>query len=690
MANILESLLNPGERGKVRWIFVLIIIIALGAGLIVGGNYYNRGADWLAGKTNNYVKLPHVKEFPFRLGLDLQGGTHLVYKADVESIPAAERANALAGVRDVIERRINVFGVSEPVVQTNRTGAGEYEVVVELAGVKDVNEAIKMIGETPILEFKEQKTGTPELSAEAKKAIEDFNKAAESRAIEALGKVLSGGDFSALAREYSEDTETKDKGGDMGFITESGQPEVVRAVKNLELGKFTGDLVRTSGGYEIFKLEGKREKKNPFNNNEIEKETKASHILICYEGATRCEGKLSKDDALKKINELKGQANAANFKELAKKNSTEPGAAQTGGDLGWFGAGQMVKAFEDAAKSMKVGDISAVVETEFGYHLIYKEGERPVIEYSVRNILIKTKSETEAAAGVDAEWQNTELTGKNLKRAVVQFDPNDNMPEVSLEFDDEGSQMFAAITKRNVGRPVAIFLDGFAISVPNVNEEITGGKAVISGKFNINEAKLLAQRLNAGALPVPVELVSQENVGASLGQESIRASFIAGLVAFLLVAIFMILFYRFPGFLAVFALLIYSLIVMAVFKIWPVTLTLAGLAGFIMSIGMAVDANVLIFARFREELRRGKPLDAALEEGFMRAWPSIRDSNFFTIITCVILIFFTTSVVKGFAVTLIIGVAVSMFSAIIITRNFLRLIPSSWLEKKNWLIGAHK
>lgn len=688
MANILESLFNPGERGKVRWIFVLIIILALGAGLIVDGRYYNKGADFLAAKTNNFVKLPHVKEFPFRLGLDLQGGTHLVYNADVNNIPSAERANALAGVRDVIERRVNVFGVSEPIVQTNRTGAGEYQVVVELAGIKDVNEAIKMIGETPILEFKEQKTGVSALTPEQQKAMDEFNKKAETKATEALGKAMSGGDFSALANQYSEDPETKDKGGDMGWIIEADRPDVVGAVKNLAPGKATGDLVRTSAGFEIFKLEGKREKKNPFNNNELEKEVKASHILICFDGATRCENNQSKEEARKKIEALAPQATPQNFKELAKKNSTEPGASQSGGDLGWFGTGRMVKAFEDAVMPMKPGTISGVVESEFGYHLIFKEAERPITEYNVRNILVRTQSEAELTGG-QADWQNTELTGKNLKRASVSFDQN-NVPQVALEFDEQGSEMFAAITKRNVNKPVAIFLDQYPISVPTVNEEITGGQAVISGKFSITEAKLLAQRLNAGALPVPVQLVSQDTVGASLGQESIKASFKAGLIAFLLVAIFMVIFYRFPGLLAVGALLVYSLIVMAIFKIWPVTLTLAGLAGFILSIGMAVDANVLIFSRLREELRRGKPLDAALEEGFMRAWPSIRDSNFFTMITCVILIFFTTSVVKGFAVTLIIGVAVSMFSAIIITKNFLRLIPTSWLEKRNWLIGVHK
>jgi preprotein translocase subunit SecD len=318
--------------------------------------------------------------------------------------------------------------------------------------------------------------------------------------------------------------------------------------------------------------------------------------------------------------------------------------------------------------------------------LIFKKEERKIEEYKVSHILIKTKTE-EDIIGKQSEWKNTELSGRNLKRSTVQFNPNTGQPEVSLEFDDDGAKKFEAITGRNVGKPVAIYLDNYPISQPNVNEKITGGKAVISGSFNVAEAKLLAQRLNAGALPIPINLVNQQTVGASLGQQSINNSIKAGIYGLLLVSIFMILFYRFPGFIAVCALAIYGLLVLAVFKLWPITLSLAGLAGFILSIGMAVDANILIFARLKEELKKGKPLSMALEEGFNRAWPSIRDSNSFTIITCVILIIFTTSAVKGFAVTLIIGVLISMFSAIFITRNFLKLIPINWLENKNWLIG---
>jgi len=686
--NILQKLFQPSARGKIWRTLVFIILLALVGSLIDAGSYYNNGTDWLSNKTGNTVNLPKTKEIPFRLGLDLQGGSHLVYRADVSQVPAADQASALEGVRDVIERRVNVFGVSEPIVQTSFSG-GDHRVIVELAGISDVNEAIKMIGETPLLEFKEESDEEPEINDEQAGMIEEINTKAEAKAEEILGKLISGGEFSALAGEFSDDQASKDMGGDMGWITEKDNSFIVNEVKEFSVGQVSEDYKQGPTGYEILKLEDRRFRTNPFDANEIEKEVQASHLLLCYDGIDGCSTGLSKDDTYNKIKDIKLEATPKNFADLVKEHTTEPGGAERGGSLGWFGKGAMVEPFEDAVFEQEVGTISYVVETQFGYHLLYKQDERNIEEFKVGRILIRTASPKDLLEG-EQNWKLTELTGKNLKRASVQFNQNDNTPQVSLEFDSEGSDLFAEITERNVGSPVAIFLDGFAISVPTVNEKITGGQAVISGSFNIQEAKLLAQRLNAGALPVPIELISQQTVGASLGKISLEISLKAGLLGLLLVALFMIVYYRLPGVLAVISLCIYGILVLAIFKIIPVTLSLAGLAGFILSIGMAVDANVLIFERLKEELKAGRPLSIAIINAFERAWPSIRDGNVSTIITCLILMWFSTSIVKGFAITLFLGILISMFSAIVITKTLLQTVESEWLEKRLGLLGANK
>ena len=673
--NFLIKFFQPKGKGKLWWMFAFIAVLAIVSFFVDFGGYYNKAVDKLS------LGLPKVKEVPFRQGLDLLGGTQLIYKADVSQIAQKDRTSALNGARDVIEKRVNYFGVSEPLVQINSGSNGEYRILVELAGIKDVNEAIKKIGETPLLEFKEQNTDARTLTADQQKDLDKTNNEAKKKAEDVLGKLLSNGDFGALAKAFSEDDATKAKGGDLGWISATTHKETVDAVAKMKKGEISRDLKKTTAGYELFKLEDIKPKSL--------KEFKAAHILICYKGAQNCSSNLTKDEAKQKAIDLKKQATPANFAELAKSNSTEPGAENSGGELGWFAQGQMVKPFEDGVSALAKGAISDPVETDFGFHLIYKQDERTVDQYKVSHILVKTKT-IDDILGPNGEWKNTELSGRNLKRSSVQFNPNDGSPEVGLEFDADGSKFFEQITSRNVGKPIAIFLDGYMISAPKVNEKITGGKASISGKFTVQEARDLSQRLNAGALPVPIELINQQTIGASLGKDSVNKSLMAGIFGLILVIVFMIVMYRLPGVLASLSLLIYGLIVLAIFKLWPVTLTLSGIAGFIMSIGVAVDANVLIFERLREELKNGRALSNAIEEGFNRAWTSIRDGNFTTIITCLVLIMFSSSVIKGFAITLFLGVLVSMFTAIVITRNLLKLIDERWLEKYKWLIYSSK
>lgn len=381
-------------------------------------------------------------------GLDLVGGTHLVYEAEMKEIDSKDRERALESVRSVIERRINLYGVSEPSIQTAKSVAS-YRVVVELPGVKNIDEALELIGKTAELEFREEETAT-------------------------------------------------------------------------KSGQIASDSARLYG---------------PF------------------------QGK-------------------------------------------------------------------------------------------------------------------TGLSGKHLKRSGVVFNQNTGQPEVSLEFNDDGAKLFEEITQRNLNKQVAIFLDGQILSAPAVKSVINGGTAVIQGSFTVEQAKKLSIELNAGALPVPIKIVEQRNIGATLGAESVKKSFKAGLIGLGLVAVFMLANYGKKGFLANIALLIYTLVSLAVFKLIPITLTLSGIAGFILSIGMAVDANILIFERIREEIKWGKKKSAAAEAGFRRAWSSIRDSNSSTLITCGILYWFGTGSVRGFALTLAIGVLISLFSSITVTRTFIRLFDS--------------
>ncbi len=544
---------------KLRISFALILLLTLAAGFIDYPAFYYKSINYLE-KTFLLDLQPKTTPFilmPFKLGLDLVGGVELIYEADVKNISPADRASALDGIRDVIERRVNLFGVQEPLVQTVKS-ADKWRVLVALAGLKDVQSAIKQIGDTPFLEFQE--------------------------------------------------------------TIESG------------------------------------------------KEFKANHLLICYKGAVRCEKDFTKEEASKKINELKLKATKDNFVALVKEHSTEPKADKSGGDLGWFTGDQMVKSFSDAVAAQSISSIVGPVETEFGFHLIYKTGEQPA-----------------------RQWVKTQLNGQHLKKSSVQFNSGSSnlYPEVSLEFNEEGKKLFGEITARNLEKPVAIVLDGSIISAPTVKSAISDGKAVISGEFDLESAKLLAQRLNAGALPVPIKLVSQNTIGSSLGMESLEKSLNAGVIGLLLVALFMLLYYRLPGAVAVASLLIYGIITFAVLKIFGITLTLAGITGFILSMGMAVDANILIFERLKEELQNNKHLGIAVEDSFGRAWLSIRDANICSLITAGILFWFGNSIVQGFALTLAIGIVISMFSAVLTTKVFLKLAARHgklgwlWLSKDN-------
>ncbi len=552
LGKIKKMVRGRGGKKVVKFLTITLLFLAALTVSLPGIPDFKLG-EWDLGRK--------ISELKINLGPDLQGGTYLVYRADLSQLDQSQYNDSLEGVRDVIERRVNAFGIAEPVIYTSHTG-DEYKINIELAGIKDVNEAIKMIGETPILEFKEMRD-----KEEAKLSQDDAEKA----------KMVNK-----------------------------------------------------------FKLD------------------RADEIL-----ATAKKGE--KD-----------------FSELAKENSEDPSVSQNGGDLGFFKKGAMVPAFEEAVfkEDLKKGDIyPELVKSDFGYHIIKKideRGEGENKEIQAMHILFATKNEEYNEELLYSDpFKQTGLTGKQLDRAEVVFDPNTGAPQISLTFDSEGKELFRQITERNLEKTAPIFLDGEIITNPTVQSVITDGKAVITGNFTLDEAKKLARGLNEGALPVPVTLIHQKTIGASLGQDSLDKSLMAGLIGFAIVSFFMVAIYGFSGVVAVFALSIYALLLIAIFKIIGITLTLSGIAGLVLSIGMAVDANILIFERIREEFIVKKRMSVAIVEGFKRAWPSIRDGNVSTIITCLVLMFVSTGMVRGFATALLIGVLLSMFTAIFVTRVML-------------------
>ncbi|PIZ53757.1 protein translocase subunit SecD [Candidatus Uhrbacteria bacterium CG_4_10_14_0_2_um_filter_41_7] len=623
--------------------------------------------------------IPAMPNNGFNLGLDLQGGVHLVYEANMDAIPEADRVAALSGVRDVIERRVNAFGISEPIVQTNISG-GNYRVIIELAGVFDKTAAIKLIGETPILEFKLPiKDINLEPTEEQQTEIDIAQETERKNALEVLDRALAGEDFGNLVSEYSVDKTTKEAGGYVGFIDETdpkydGLAKEISA-KRYKTGTIINGLYEATSSMHIVKYISTERVDNPH----------VSHILICHDESTGCESDRTKDEAKALIDEIAKEVTPKNFATLAKEKS-EDQSTKDGGDLGVVKRGTMVAPFEEAVFALKNGKISDVVETDFGYHLIYRSSSERVNQYEIAQIEMPWTTISDLL--VIDPWENTALSGKEVAGSSVAFDQQTGAPYVVLDFNSEGADLFAKLTEENVDQVIGIFLDGQPISTPVVQQAIYGGQASITGGFSIEEAKALSQRLNAGALPVPIELINQQSIGPTLGAISLHNSINAAIVGFAVVALFMILYYRLSGFVSVLALFVYLAVNLALYKWFGVTITLAGIAGFILSLGMAVDANVLIFERLKEELHAGRDLPTAIDEGFRRAWTSIRDGNITTLIAAGVLFSMSTSFIKGFALTLAMGVIVSMITAILVTRVFLKWISAYGIFKKKWLYNG--
>ncbi|MFZ2681998.1 MAG: protein translocase subunit SecD [Patescibacteria group bacterium] len=640
----------------------LLLALAIGVG-IAYPKPWNQAMGAMEDKLGFH--LPYLPESEFRLGLDLRGGAHLVYEADMSAIPDVDKTEALSGVRDVVERRVNAFGVSEPVVQTTVSG-GSYRVIVDLPGVTDVADAVREIGETPVLTFR-----LPDEEIEVEPTAEQEQQIVEAQVIEreaavaVLDRALDGEDFGALAAELSIDASTRDAEGYVGFISSEdeeygGLAEQI-ADDRLRVGVINGLYEGTSRIHIVKYLSRK-----------VETEPRISHILVCYDGALSCTQSRTKEEALTMIEGLKDQATRSNFAELATESSDDTGSGQAGGDLGFLKPGDTVAPFDEAAFALSNNRISEVIETDFGYHILFRPESRSVTYYEIAQVEMPWTTLSDIF--VIDPWINTELSGKHVQHASVGFDQNSGAPYVILDFNTEGADLFTKMTEENVGKVIGIFLDGEAITTPVVQQVIYGGQATITGNFSLTEAKLLAQRLNAGALPVPIEVVSQQTIGPALGKVSLDKSIQAGLVGFALIALYILVYYRLAGALAVVALAFYAVTNLALYKLLGVTITLSGIAGFVLSLGIAVDANVLIFERLKEELRSGRDLPTACDEAFRRAWPSIRDGNLTTLIATMVLYWIGEGFIRGFALTLTIGVLMSMVSAMVVTKVLLKLV----------------
>lgn len=337
-----------------------------------------------------------------------------------------------------------------------------------------------------------------------------------------------------------------------------------------------------------------------------------------------------------------------------------------------FGVAEpLVQTETSGGQQRLIVQLPGVTDTAQAIQLI---GETPVLEFRLLKPGATVPTADDSTTTVNAAFEPAVLTGADLTSASLQFQGASGIvqePTVVLQFNSQGTAIFSQVTSQNVGQVLGIFLDGSLLEAPVIQEAIPNGQAVISGDFTADTAKDLADNLNEGALPVPIQLISTETISSTLGSDAVHDGLVAGVIGVGLVMLFMLLWYRLPGLLACVALSLYVVFMLALFKLIPVTLTAAGIAAFILSIGMAVDANILIFERMKEELRSGKDAEAAIRDGFSRAWPSIRDSNISSIITAVILFWFGTDIIQGFALVFGIGVLVSMLTAISVSRTFL-------------------
>ncbi len=604
---------------------VVIVLLVVVASLALGFKTVSIGSFERTG--DNVLGL--------KLGLDLQGGSHLVYQA-VLTNDAGERitptADQMDSLRRIIERRVNETGLGEPIIQT----LGDDRLLVQMPGVGDPGRAKSIIGETAQLEFKHRQLNVPvPVDLDASQIVSVTIGEFPAPSSKSTDELIEGAETSTSSLPQTTVTTTAETSTDSGAVSSTGAGT-------------DGDAP----------------------------EVELSFLLVEFTDA----GAEIMDGVLRRMLEsalavVTGSSSPANTLQV-----------DISGD-------------EFRTMTLPTQFVARVEGTNiFGMALLSTAGRPLADTIEATNALFGANPEVDFVEIYGAFDEDVGLTGDELARAYAGTHSASGLPIVNIEFNGEGARRFGELTQEIAGTTdlLAIFLDDEELIAPGVTQAITGGAAFIQGRdFTPDRARDISQLLEAGRLPIPIELVQERDVDAILGADSLRKSVFAGLIGLALVLVFMVAYYRVPGLIAAVALVIYGVLMLAIFKILPVTLTLSGLAAAILSVGMAVDANILIFERMKDELRAGRTLLTSINIGFNRAWPAIRDGNVSTLITCAILFWFAdtlgATVVQGFAATLAIGVMVSMFSAIVISRTLLRLVATTALSTKvSWFAPVGK
>ena len=618
-------------RGRVRiWlIFVLFVFVTVAMGVVNHTPTYNKVANSVNSSledvgTPDFLRLPGGKDYS--LGLDLVGGIRLVYALDVSGIEGADaQAEAVRSLRDVIERRVNILGVREPLVQIQGV-VPDARLIVELSDISDPEQAKEEIGKTPLLEFKELR--------EEDDAY--YDAIAEK--------------YTRLFKEQQTQEQTQDGQSDIQEITVRTGPADEEG--NLEIIEQSAEGVSNS-----VTIESPPPPPAESGDTAIEEVRGIEEIELAHIAP---EHNLPTDEG----------GNQDDRQDSETVNDQEQSGADSTTDETNSGDVEVVpEEFNRTGADIRAMCSSAGQEGSEAVFLRFLLQQEDGDDYE------------------DPCFVSSGLDGRYLDKAEIRIDDLGSR-HIALNFNKEGGDLFEEITDRNTGEPLAIFLDNQLINSPTIQEKISGGSATITGNFSLPEARELVSNLNAGALPVPITALAENQIGPNLGKQSVDGAMQAGIFGIIAVFVFMILVYRLSGMLAVLSLIFYIATLLFVIKMLSITLTLAGVAGIILSIGMAVDANVLVFERLREELKtkdKSIPMRKLIDSAFRRTWSAVLDGNLSTIITAMILYLFSTNFIKGFAVTLGIGVVLSMFSAMVITKYLMYLFSSPYFARKRWL-----